>query len=94
MSKYINKMQNRLILHVKIYNKAQKFEQISQWCPKKVSDASLNSLIKLVADIAKRNNLGTLVKGKNLTWHSIYSNTACPGAYLLSKMDYIATEAN
>ena len=59
-----------------------------------VSDASLNSLIKLVADIAKRNNLGTLVKGKNLTWHSMYSNTACPGAYLLSKMDYIATEAN
>ena len=48
----------------------------------------------MVADIAKRNNLGTLVKGKNLTWHSIYSNTACPGAYLLSKMDYIATEAN
>lgn len=59
-----------------------------------VSDAALNSLIKLVADIAKRNNLGTLVKGKNLTWHSMYAATACPGPYLLSKMDYIASQAN
>lgn len=54
-----------------------------------VSDAALNSLIKLVADIAKRNSLGTLVKGKNLTWHQMYAATACPGNYLLSKMDYI-----
>ena len=59
-----------------------------------VSDASLNSLIKLVADIAKRNNLGTLVKGKNLTWHSMFANTSCPGPYLLSKIDYIVKEAN
>lgn len=59
-----------------------------------VSDKALNSLIKLVADIAKRNNLGTLVKGKNLTWHRMYTNTTCPGAYLLSKMDYIVAEAN
>ena len=59
-----------------------------------VSDESLNSLIKLVADIAKRNNFGTLVKGTNVTWHSMYANTACPGAYLLSKMDYIVDEAN
>lgn len=60
----------------------------------KVSDAALKSLIKLVADIAKRNNLGTLVKGKNLTWHRMYAATTCPGEYLLSKMDYIAEEAN
>lgn len=60
----------------------------------KVSDAALNSLIKLVADIAKRNNLGTLVKGKNVTWHQMYAATACPGPYLLSKMDYIVSEAN
>lgn len=59
-----------------------------------VSDEALNSLIRLVADIAKRNNLGTLVKGKNLTWHSMYANTQCPGQYLLSKMDYIIAEAN
>lgn len=60
----------------------------------KVSDASLNSLIKLVADIAKRNGLGTLVTGKNLTWHSMYASTSCPGDYLRSKMQYIADEAN
>lgn len=59
-----------------------------------VSDRALNSLIKLVADIGKRNNLGTLVKGKNVTWHSMYANTDCPGKYLLSKMDYIISEAN
>ena len=60
----------------------------------KVTDASLKSLIKLVADIAKRRGLGTLVKGKNVTWHSMFSNTNCPGPYLLSKMDYIVAEAN
>lgn len=42
-----------------------------------VSDTTLRSLIKLVADIAKRNNLGKLVRGKNLTWHSMYAATAC-----------------
>lgn len=59
-----------------------------------VSDEALNSLIKLVADIAKCNNLGTLVVGKNLTWHSMYTSTTCPGNYLRSKMQYIADEAN
>ena len=59
-----------------------------------VSDKVLNSLIKLVADIAKRNNMGKLVKGKNVTWHSMYAATNCPGKYLLSKMDYIVSEAN
>ena len=59
-----------------------------------VSDASLNSLIRLVADIAKRHGLGTLVRGKNLTWHSMYASTACPGPYLKSKINYIIYEAN
>ena len=59
-----------------------------------VSNVTLNSLIKLVADIAKRNGMGTLVKGKNVTWHSMYASTECPGKYLLSKMDYIISEAN
>ena len=59
-----------------------------------VSNSSLNSLIKLVADIAYRNNLGKLVVGKNLTYHSMYAATACPGPYLKGKMSYIATEAN
>jgi len=59
-----------------------------------VSDKVLEELIKLVADIAKRNNLGKLVNGKNLTPHNKYAATACPGKYLLSKMNYIAEEAN
>ena len=59
-----------------------------------VNDITLNVLIKLVADIAKRRNLGKLVPGKNLTWHSMFTNTTCPGDYLRSKMQYIADEAN
>lgn len=59
-----------------------------------VSDNVLHQLIRLVADIAKRNNLGTLVRGKNLTWHSMFADTSCPGPYLLSKIDYIIAEAN
>ena len=59
-----------------------------------VNNITLNALIKLVADIAKRRNLGKLVPGKNLTWHSMFTNTTCPGDYLRSKMQYIADEAN
>ena len=59
-----------------------------------VSEASINSLIRLVADIAKRNNLGTLVKGQNVTWHSMFANTNCPGPYLMSQFDRIIAEAN
>lgn len=59
-----------------------------------VTDEALNSLIRLVADIAKRNGMGTLVKGQNVTWHSMYTSTSCPGSYLLSKMDYIVEQAN
>ena len=59
-----------------------------------VSDATLNSLIKLCADIAKRNGMGTLVPGENLTWHSMYAATTCPGDYLRARMQYIADEAN
>jgi hypothetical protein len=59
-----------------------------------VSDATLNSCIKLVADIAKRNGLGHLVPGQNLTWHSMFASTTCPGDYLRDRMQYIADEAN
>lgn len=59
-----------------------------------VSDATYQSLIKLVADIAKRNGLGTLVPGQNLTWHSMYAATTCPGDFLRARMQNIADEAN
>jgi len=62
--------------------------------PWPVSEKTLESLIRLVADIAKRNHLLPLVKGKNLNWHQMFSNTACPGPYLLSMMDSIVERAN
>lgn len=42
-----------------------------------VGDNALNSLIKLVADISKRNNI-VLEKGKTVVWHSMYVATTCP----------------
>lgn len=59
-----------------------------------VGEAAYNSLIKLVADIAKRNNLGKLVAGENLTWHRMFTATTCPGEYLLNRMNDIAEKAN
>lgn len=59
-----------------------------------VSDATLESVIKLVADIANRNNLGTLIRSKNFFIHQDYTSTACPGPYLISKIDEIIIRAN
>ena len=59
-----------------------------------VSNTVLNSLINLIADIFKRNGIKKAVKGKTITWHSMYSATACPGNYLRSKMYYIVEEVN
>ena len=59
-----------------------------------VSDEALESLIRLCADISIRNGLGYLVPGANLTWHSMYAATTCPGDYLRARMQYIADRAN
>lgn len=71
-----------------------------------VSGVAMNSLIKLVADICKRNNIKKLVwsdnkddrinhrNGCNMTVHRDFKNKACPGDYLMSKMPYIADEVN
>lgn len=59
-----------------------------------VSDASLLSLIRLIADIADRHGLFPLTVGVNLAYHSMYAATVCPGDYLRSKMQYIADSAN
>ena len=70
-----------------------------------VSDAALNSLIKLVADICKRNNIKKLkwqndssligqVDQQNMTVHRWFDCKACPGDYLMSKHSYIANEVN
>lgn len=75
------------------------------FAPYKVTDKALQGTIKLVADIAKRNGIKKILwkndknaKYKpgttNLTVHRWFSNTACPGDYLMGKMKYIADEAN
>lgn len=59
-----------------------------------VSDKVLSSLIKLIADIFKRNGIKKAIKGETITWYSMYSATTCPGNYLRSKMDYIVEKVN
>lgn len=71
-----------------------------------VSGVAMNSLIKLVADVCRRNGISKLVwsdnkddrinhrNGCNMTVHRDFKNKDCPGAYLMSKMPYIADEVN
>lgn len=71
-----------------------------------VSDKAMASLIELVADICKRNNIRKLVwstdkndrinhrNGCNMTVHRDFSATACPGDYLYKNHGYIANEVN
>lgn len=64
----------------------------------KVSDATIKSLIKLVADIAYRNGLTKVTYTGDfdgtLIMHKWCCSTACPGPYLSKKFSYIAKEAN
>lgn len=71
-----------------------------------VSGVAMSSLIKLVADVCKRNNISKLVwsdnkddrinhkNGCNMTVHRDFANKSCPGDYLMSQMPYIADEVN
>lgn len=63
-----------------------------------VSDKALAKTIELCADICKRNGIEKLIwtgdKTGNLTVHRFFIATACPGEYLMSKMQYIADEVN
>ena len=63
-----------------------------------VSDKAMESLINLCVDICKRNGIDKLVwtgdKNGNLTCHYMFKATSCPGAYLKSKMAWIAAEVN
>lgn len=58
-----------------------------------ISKETIESLIDLMADISIRYNLGPLRKGKEVTWHSNYANTLCPGG-LLDNIDYIIDRVN
>jgi len=70
-------------------------ESGGQW---PVSDKALNSLIDLCVDICKRNDIPRLnFTGDdtgNLTMHSYFIATACPGPYLRGKFPYIADQVN
>ena len=63
-----------------------------------ISDAALESLIKLCVDICKRNGMEKLNftgdKSGNLTMHKYFAATNCPGPYLESKFPYIEQEVN
>lgn len=70
-----------------------------------VSDKALESLIKLCADICRRNGIKELkwkgdkslignVSEQNMTVHRWFKNKDCPGDYLYNKHGYIASEVN
>lgn len=71
-----------------------------------ISNAAYKSLVALVADICKRNNIKSLIwsnvqynrinhlNGANMTLHKDFTATACPGPYLTAKMPTIAAEVN
>ena len=74
--------------------------------PYAVTDKALKALIKLLADICKRNGIKKLIwsmnkndrvnhkNGCNMTVHRDYANKSCPGDYLYNKHGYIANEVN
>ena len=71
-----------------------------------VSDKAYKSLIRLLVDICKRNNITKLVwsnnkndrvnhkNGCNMTVHRDFANKSCPGDYLYSLHSKIAKEVN
>jgi hypothetical protein len=73
--------------------------------PYAVTDKAYNALIKLIADICKRNKIKKLLwKGdkklvgkvdqQNMTVHRWFANKACPGDYLYNKHGDIAKKVN
>ena len=69
-----------------------------------VSDAALNALVDVIvyhASQSPRAGKGFAKNIKEVTqseffiaWHKQYSATACPGPFLMSKLDYIVAECN
>ena len=88
-------------------NRAVTIEVASDsYSPYAVSDKAYEALIKLVADICKRNDIQKLVwstdkadrighkNGCNMTVHRDFANKACPGDYLYDRMGDIADRVN
>lgn len=76
-----------------------------QTAPYKMNPKAIQSLIKLVADICKRNGIPKLlwknnksligkINEQNITLHQWFASTACPGAFLISQLNYVADEVN
>ena len=63
-----------------------------------ISDASMETLIKLCADICKRNGIPKLyfdgTTNGTLTRHNMFANTNCPGPYIEAHTQYICDEVN
>lgn len=73
--------------------------------PYAVTDAAYKSLINLLTDICRRNNIKELkwkadrsligqVDKQNMTVHRWFANKSCPGEYLYSRHGQIAKEVN
>ena len=73
--------------------------------PYVVTDAAYSSLIKLLVDICKRNNIKELkwkadksligqIDKQNMTVHRWFANKACPGDYLYERHGQIAEAVN
>lgn len=73
--------------------------------PYAINDTVYNSLVNLCVDICKRNNIKQLKwkadksligqpTKQNLTVHRWFSNTACPGDYIYSRLGDIADKVN
>ena len=65
-----------------------------QW---RVSDKAWNTLVNLAVDVCRRYNFRLYYDGTpngSLTTHNMFTNTDCPGSYLLSKMNELANTVN
>lgn len=73
--------------------------------PYNVTDEAYNSLIRLCADICKRNNISKLLwegnksligdtSRQNMTVHKWFANKACPGTYLYNSHQDIVAKVN
>lgn len=61
-----------------------------------ISDAAMNSLIALIADVYLRYGLGPVVRGSNrgLGVHQDWVPTSCPGPYIMNNLSGIIDAAN
>ena len=63
-----------------------------------VSDTTIETAIKLIADICQRNGIKSLIytgdMSGNLCMHKWVCSTSCPGPYLATQFTYIASQVN